>query len=470
MFPLCNISIETPDHETYALNEYNSRELIQSLRNVLALYYETCYYTHYAFLSSEDKEISDMTEICSLIPVPESNDNMELQLTLKIKLLKYNDKAAREHVQRVRTLMELPLHLRSFRIPPIDIPPKTQLAKPSNGNNSTSNVITPISIPHDADIGNFAKETLLTFSDKYGVKEDSNSMMSDVVKSITYSGYNPLPSTRALHGELFFLEISTSDGTLFVSATSNGFYVNRSSRSQFDPSPQAHPSFSHELLLCLIQHNPKVKDSWVLLSQRPFTPYSPMQGILMDYQSGKLQRTMDFLSPTWINGSKPHSYSLSRAMDHFSDSLGVEEKGPPREWNEEVQSLRFLEGKATMERLSAAKYIHKTNVDFYEASKRLVVAIIDGGFITPLNPTDPPALQIYIYNNLFVSRAAESPETFKLCKGEEAIRKSTGRDFRNLSVIELLGMRFCPYLKIYPDLRNTRVVHGERLRIRLQGL
>ena len=445
MFPLCNITIETPEHETYTLHDYNCREIIQSLRSVLALYYETCYYTHYSFQSSDEKDISDYTEICTLIPVPSTDelDKMDLQLHLKMKLLKYNEKSARDHVQRIRTLIEAPLHLRSFKIPPHDDNSKVQAAKSPKSNKIALHEVTPISsLAQDVNIGSFAKETLLTFADTYGFKDESGSVMSDVIKSITYSGFNPLPGPRAVLGELFFLEVSAPDGTVFVSATANGFYVNRSSRNQFDVTPQTHPSFSHELLLCLLQHSPKVKDSWILLTQRPFTPYSPMQGVLVDFKHGKLQRTMDSLSPTWLNASHPHAYSLSRAMDAFADTFGADEKGPPREWNEEVQSLRFIEGKTPMERLSAAKYIHKTNAEFYEASKRLVMAIVDGGFITPLNPTDPPSLQIYIYNNLFVSRAAESPETFKLCKGEEAIRKSTGRDFRNLATIELLGNPF----------------------------
>ena len=443
MFPLCNITIETPEHESYTLHDYNCREIIQSLRSVLALYYETCYYTHYSFLSSDDKDVSDYTEICTLIPVPSTNelDKMDLHLHLKMKLLRYNEKSARDHVQRIRSLLESPLHLRSFKIPPHDDNAKAQAAKSPKGNKPTSNEVeTMSSLTHDVSIGSFAKETLLCFADTYGCKEEAGSFMSDAVKSITFSGFNPLPGPRTVLGELFFIEVSTADGTVFVSVTTNGFYVNRSSRHQFDVTPQTHPSFSHELLLCLMHHSPKVKDSWILLTQRPFTPYTPMQGILVDYKNGKLQRTMDSLSPTWLNSTHPHTYSLSRAIDAFGDTFGADEMGPPREWNEEVQSLRFMEGKTVMERLSAAKYIHKTNTEFYEASKRLVMAIVDGGFIAPLNPTDPPSLQIYIYNNLFVSRAAESPETFKLCKGEEAIRKSTGRDFRNLATIELLGI------------------------------
>jgi hypothetical protein len=87
----------------------------------------------------------------------------------------------------------------------------------------------------------------------------------------------------------------------------------------------------------------------------------------------------------------------------------------------------------------------QTIEEFYTASRLAVMEIIDGGNIAPMNINDPPHLQVYIYNNLFISKAAESADTFKLCKGEIAIRKYAAHDSKNLAVIESLSKRTQAY-------------------------
>jgi hypothetical protein len=62
-----------------------------------------------------------------------------------------------------------------------------------------------------------------------------------------------------------------------------------------------------------------------------------------------------------------------------------------------------------------------------------------------MNPTDPVHLHVYVYNNLFISRSADSPDTFKVCKGEDAVRKATGHDSNNLAAVDALGSTVCTY-------------------------
>ena len=97
------------------------------------------------------------------------------------------------------------------------------------------------------------------------------------------------------------------------------------------------------------------------------------------------------------------------------------------------------------------------------------MAIADG-HISCLNMSDSEVNFVYVYNGIFVSRAMDSKETFKvylmqsdeylftylyliyhlilflpivkLCKGDEANRKSAAHDMNNQKLIQSLGMNW----------------------------
>lgn len=86
--------------------------------------------------------------------------------------------------------------------------------------------------------------------------------------SISYGGFNPPNSQRRAAGELVYLEvILPDDKTVHVTATSSGFFVNKSKgagpRTIFDPSPEEIPHFSHTLLDCLVSWSASLRASWV---------------------------------------------------------------------------------------------------------------------------------------------------------------------------------------------------------------
>ena len=91
--------------------------------------------------------------------------------------------------------------------------------------------------------------------------------------TIQFSGYHPPRSERRLLGDLAYLEVfpnnpkaSKDDEKIYVTATSSGFFVNNSTRNNFDPRPSDDTSFSHTLLDCLILHSKHIEDAWVRFS------------------------------------------------------------------------------------------------------------------------------------------------------------------------------------------------------------
>jgi protein TIF31 len=52
--------------------------------------------------------------------------------------------------------------------------------------------------------------------------------------------------------------------------------------------------------------------------------------------------------------------------------------------------------------------------EFADAVKAGALAISEG-HIAPINPMDEEKTQVYVYNNIFYSRAVDTKENFKVC-------------------------------------------------------
>lgn len=87
--------------------------------------------------------------------------------------------------------------------------------------------------------------------------------LTQVIKNVSLSAWNPPPSQRRLRGDLLYIEIiSSEDGIFQITATSSGFFVNSSTRAVFDPRPAMNPCFSHELLTTIIGCSPGFRAAW----------------------------------------------------------------------------------------------------------------------------------------------------------------------------------------------------------------
>lgn len=376
MFPQCSVTILLPssDAEAIVLKEFSARDIVLSLRNVLRGYVETVLYTAYSFTTVKDKPVSDYAEICTLIPVPAFSEDVEamrLSLVLKIKLESYTDKTAKEHVQRVRELIENQPSLRSAKEVVSEREPSSKAVAPLV--DAELSVDTIGSLYFDVNPGGLVENTLLCFQDE---SSKTNSPPEDPlrasIRGISFSGYNPPPPGRAILGDLFYLEVLTaSDGTLFLTTTAKGFYVNKSTRYIFDPSPLSQTGFSHELFNAIMLSYSKAREAWKHLIHKSIessssTNETPIASLISLQARGQLDALLHQVAPQWLSHKETttptqHAYNLSRAMDDYSNIHGVQELGPPRDWNEEFQSLRFSESKPEPERVQLAKITNKVS-------------------------------------------------------------------------------------------------------------
>jgi Clustered mitochondria len=153
-----------------------------------------------------------------------------------------------------------------------------------------------------------------------------------------------------------------------------------------------------------------------------------------------------------------HEFNMGRLHEDICEQFGADEPGAPREWNEEMQSMRAVKCTDISDKVMKAKYIHKIYQEFADAVMTGTVAIMDG-HIAAMNPRDEEKAQVFVRNNIFYSRAVDADGNFKACDGEEASRKLAGHDLKNQRLIQSLDIEgLCTVLSCVVDFKGERLI------------
>lgn len=471
------VTVLTPFEEKVYLGHVSLLENGSFVRQSLSEFYETCSYTHYNIeygVGADAVAINDFVELLNYILPAEGETEEEIKfpidVTLKMTLADYDEKTAMSHVKRFREVVMFPPQAKAV-LPEKEGAEEGPETNAKDTTKSEGEVIAKkekakSSLPSPAVFMNDSV-SLHEFYESvvYSVGGESETgkavTLSDSILNVSYSGWNPPPFSRSTAGDLCYFEVRTaSNSVIHVTAIAGGFYVNNSTLNHFDPSPAEKAFFSHELLYTLIGANPPFKTQWESLgnklesSDKALTvancPANALHSIASLYQQGRGDYT--FQTPQWhaqasSTGGKghkraydsKHKYDSSRAQTVLADSFGMEEKGVPREWNEEIQSIRALPAKDSSEQIMKSRFAFRTITEFTDACRQTVIAI-SKGHIAPVNPMDAVDTQVYIYNNIFFSRSIDTKEAFKVCTGDEACRKSAAQDFKNQKLLHSLGI------------------------------
>lgn len=115
-----------------------------------------------------------------------------------------------------------------------------------------------------------------------------------------------------------------------------------------------------------------------------------------------------------------HEYNASRAMDDYTNVVALDVlaplTSPAKEWNQELQAIRASMPADPTEIFASTKAVQelkRLNTDFQETASAVAVAILDG-HITAINPGESREQQIFIFNNIFFSYAADTKGSFKV--------------------------------------------------------
>eukprot|EP01117_Protostelium_nocturnum_P013348 TRINITY_DN4974_c0_g1_i2.p1 TRINITY_DN4974_c0_g1~~TRINITY_DN4974_c0_g1_i2.p1 ORF type:complete len:1454 (+),score=476.66 TRINITY_DN4974_c0_g1_i2:138-4499(+) len=358
--------------------QVSMEDSVQVILQSLSEAAETCYVTCFYLTTGGQIKVNDYTSLCE---IPKLGPNT----TFIMHLDQYDEKSARQHVKRLHEILSINCVVEdNFCLLP-HIGADSSETKPVDTSSFTGNEPLPL-----------VSTSLSTYFPK-------TRSITTCLKNLFFSGWNPPPGNRRLQGDLFYLEIELLEDKkpIFVTACPDGFFVNESNSSTFNPNPSSKWQPSHNLADLLRQVSLGFKENFSgLLSNRyerdPFEIYP-----------------VPIPVRPWVGSPKVHQYDLNRSKDF---AFVTNNDGQFRDWNEEFQSSKELDQSTVKERIVRDHAIIKVNNDFIDAATRGAVAIINKT-VPPLNPMDPKHVRMYIYNNIFFSYAIDTSDKYEEVEG-----------------------------------------------------
>ncbi|KAF2102171.1 eukaryotic translation initiation factor subunit [Rhizodiscina lignyota] len=256
------------------------------------------------------------------------------------------------------------------------------------------------------------------------------------VKTISVSPWSPPPYHLRMRGHLLYIQVTTNEGDqVQITSHTAGFYVNRSTKDKFDPSPKLSNKdlSAHSLLTLLGKISPSFDYNFRALTEEngkkdPLTMFSLQNAV----------PASPWLVPPPTSSFSTHYSDLTRSQESYLYA-GAENADSLRDWNEEFQSMRELPKEQMQERVFRERLTSKLFADFTEAAARGAVLVARGDVLA-LNPTENRDAQIFVYNNIFFSFGADGMGTFASDGGDEAARVATGKDVVGVKAVNQLDI------------------------------
>ncbi|XP_041348382.1 clustered mitochondria protein homolog isoform X2 [Gigantopelta aegis] len=403
------VKLSAPGIESFEL-PVSSMELVQEIHQVLMDREDTCHRTCFS-LQLDGTTLDNFAELKTI-------EGLEEGSHIKVVEEPYTVREARIHVRHVRDLLK--------SVDPADAYNGVDCNSLSFLNTITAGDIlekkksTPSSIdctPPEYIMPSASNRPLTPLHP--AVKELKG---PTCLKVLTYSGWNPPPGNRRMHGDLLYLYVVTlEDKKYHVTASTRGFYLNQSTEDEFNPKAAQPKYLSHSLIDLLNLISPAFKKNFSTMLKKRSQKH-PFERVPTPYQVY-----------SWMAPHPDHVIDYIRAEDAFSTRLGYEEHipGQTRDWNEEIQTTRELSRKNLPERLIRERAIFKVHSDFVAAATRGAVAVIDGN-VMAINPGEDAKMQMFIWNNIFFSLGFDVKDHYKDFGGDAAAYYAPGSDLQGV--------------------------------------
>ncbi|KAI9699218.1 MAG: Intracellular distribution of mitochondria [Bogoriella megaspora] len=405
----------------------STREQVQDIRQSIVDQPDCLQYSCF-HLEHNGERVSDFVELSE---VPKIKSGSKLYLVED----PYTEKEARIHFIRIRELIGaagdradilhgldagLSLYDRTFSQSGFDIAPSTTIG--SSVVDGVGGTTKSYELKEPAKI-----DTIIPPPEK---------SLPRPVKSLQLSSWNPPTHQLRSRGQLLYLEVITQEGQQFyITSSVSGFYVNRSGRDKFDPSPKdtnGGKHQAHSLLTLLQQLSPRFTEELHNLQEQ-----TSRRDLLATCQLSNAIPASPWVVPK-VDLNASHRADIVRTQESYllSGSEGTESL---RDWNEEFQSTRELPKESIADRVFRERLTSKLFADYNEAATRGAILVAKGE-VAPLNPTEGRYAQIFVYNNVFYSFGADGVGTFATDGGDEAARVATGKDVTGVKAVNQLDI------------------------------
>ena len=256
------------------------------------------------------------------------------------------------------------------------------------------------------------------------------------VKSLTVSPWNPPPHHLRQKGHLLYLQLVTNEGEQFqLTSHVSGFFVNQSSGTKFDPFPKTIPkAASAHSLLSLIE---KLSPSFVT-NFRALQEQNSRRDPLLNFPVTHALPSNPWVVAACESTLAAQQADVSRSQEAYLNA-GLDNAETMRDWNEDFQVAKELPKENVQERVFRERYTTKLFADYTDAAVKGAV-IVARGEVPPMNPTEGPDAQIFVYNNIFYSYGADGAEIFTSEGGDEAARVAVGKDVVGVRLVNQLDI------------------------------
>ncbi|OMJ19622.1 Clustered mitochondria protein-like protein [Smittium culicis] len=508
------ISISSPNGAEIKLQLIGS-ELIQEIKQVILQSPETIEYSCFDLLYLDVPLENHLAIIDVVYPLPELSSEAEIiqgsaqtdrdlslfdyESVYQFRILekKYSERDARVHISRMKDLLEgarqvtdnkfsIDVGTTLFPIINESIIGKQKSPKNSSNTNSLSKQSKKghkqkfskgKSSVNNTKKSEIASQESINTSNKPKVKKYSLNATPPLtkissipwrnrikpeqcIKGLILSGWNPVRPDRYQKGDLFYLQITTLEGQIYhVTSSINGFFVNNSTSSKFDPSRADPARESHSLISLVRKLSPRFTKSFDSL-QKSVNSLFPLETVSIS--------SCNQITAPWIVPSMNDS-ALSLQDDRQNDlgiiqqsllKMGFRGSDSIRDWNEELQSIREMDTSSQNEYEGALKdnqMLVWLN-EFTEAAIAGAIAVVDNDLL-PLNPSELPEQYIYLRENIFFSKANDSRDLFAKLGGDNAASVAASKDVEGVQLLNGLDVNGLYQLgTVLVDYRGCRVI------------
>ena len=255
------------------------------------------------------------------------------------------------------------------------------------------------------------------------------------LRHLSVSAWNPPPHHLRVQGHFLYLHVITLEGEhLFITTSSQGFYINKSTASRFDPTPRPSPEdYSSSSLfdvLCgvsplfLANFSKLFKDP---ISQRDYFAVVPISNCLPSHP--------------WLARQHNHSADILRSQCAYllTGATSIDTLEGTRDWNDEIQSTRELPRSTLPERLMRDRVLNRVYAEFSLAAARAVPKVA-AGEVQAMNPMDKSEAQMFIVNNLFISKGVDGVDIYPHMGGDEAAHVAVSKDVQGIKCLNNLDV------------------------------
>jgi len=255
------------------------------------------------------------------------------------------------------------------------------------------------------------------------------------LRHMSVAAWNPPPHHLQAQGHYVYLHVISLEGEhLFITASSQGFYINKSTTSRFDPSPRASPddysSCSLFDVLCgasplFLAHFAKLFQDPI--SQRDYFAVVPISNCLPSHP--------------WLARQYKHTADVLRSQSAYllTGATSVDTLDGTRDWNDEIQYTRELPRSSLPERLMRDRVLNRVYAEFVLAAARAVPRVA-AGEVQAMNPMDKSEAQMFIVNNLFISKGVDGVDIYPHMGGDEAAHVAVSKDVQGIKCLNNLDV------------------------------